>query len=306
MDQALEYVGKVTVIDIGIPAMYAKALKINYVNKDLIKSLFLAKRSLSSFKNHFGRVLLIGGSKNMSGAIVLATKSALKSGAGLVEVMVDEEIHKIVAMQVPTAMVSTYSKEHLINNLNTYDTIVVGPGLGQSLKIIEIITYLLLHYEKTIVFDADAINLLAKDTNLLNNTKAKVILTPHIGEMSRLLKVTTKEIQLDRLKAVNDFINEFPKTTLILKGAKSIIANEHEIYINSTGNPILARGGSGDILSGLIGGLACQKLEPLRSAILGVYLHGLAGDLALKDFNEHSIITEELIDYISSAFRTVK
>ncbi len=309
MDQALDYVGKIQVIDLGYPDFYQKDLKINYLDESFIKTIFPDPRKKSSFKNSYGRTLLIGGSETMSGAIVLSAKSALKVGSGLVNILVPKSIHSIVAQQISTAMTASFDSNNLLQvlkeNMTNADSIVIGPGASKHQHIKQILEYILENFEKPIVIDADGLNILSENMNLIEKIKYPVILTPHIGELARLLNTTNSKIKEDRLESIKIFNNKY-NAILVSKAAKTIISDKKNIFINSTGNPILARGGTGDILSGMIGGLLAQKIEPLNASLLGVHLHGLAGDLALNDYDENSIITEELIEYVSKAFKSIR
>lgn len=310
MDQALEYVGKLEVVDIGIPKLYAENVNTNYITDEFIKSIYPKPRKISSFKNNYGRTLLIGGSESMSGAIVLAAKSALKSGAGLVNVFVPELIHSIVAQQIPTAMVSFYSgkslESKLKDSLNSVDSIVFGPGIGKSKTTKEKLEFLFENFKAPMVIDADGLNILSENIESLEKREEVLILTPHVGEMARLMNIKSSDVQNDRIKIVKDFTKKYKNIILVLKGAKTIISDGVNIFINSTGNPVLARGGTGDVLSGIIGGLLSQKMSAMNSALLGVYIHGLMGDLAREKFSENSVITEELIEFISKAFQKIE
>jgi len=316
MDSSIDFVGELRVIDIGIPKFYEKELNINYVEKNFIKNIAPKKRNKNSFKNQYGRLLLIGGSKTMGGAIVLAGKSALKSGVGLLNIIVPESIHSIVASQIPTAMVTPIKEkdgyiikdENLLNNyIDKADCIAFGPGMGTNIETEEVLKYIMENYKKPLVIDADGLNLLAKNMNLLEKRKNEItILTPHIGELSRLLNISSKDIQKDRISILKSFVEKY-NAILVLKGVKTQISQtDEEIYINSSGSPTLARGGSGDILTGIIGSFIAQNnIKPIDSVILSVYIHGLLANLADKVLNEHSIMTEELIKFLPLAFETI-
>lgn len=299
-EQALEYVGNVTVIDIGIPNFYGKEIKTKYITKDFINDIKPQKRIKSSYKNTFGRVCLFGGSKYMSGAITLAIKSSLKSGVGLVNAIVPTEIHNIVASQVPCAMVADIEQKD--NFIDISNSVVFGTGTGINDYSKDLLFYLMNKVKSPLLLDADALNILSENIDLLEQREYLTILTPHIGEMSRLTKISSNEIQKDKFKVAEDFSNKYKNTILVLKGANSIIAYQGNIYINSTGNPILSKGGSGDILSGIIGGLLAQKIEPLNAVILGVYIHGLSGDCASKDIHESTSTAMDIVEYINQAF----
>lgn len=307
MDSALDYVGKIILTDIGLPSHLSEKIDLKYLTEEKAKSL-IKPRSKNSYKNKFGRTLIIGGQENMSGALVLATNSALRSGTGLVNVITEKTIHNIVASQIPSAMVSSYdSFENFVEVFEASekpDAILFGIGCGKNNGKKEILEYLIKNFKKTLVIDADGLNLLAENIELLESRPFKTILTPHLGEFSRLSKIEGKEIQKDKLLALSDFFKNKENLVVILKGSKSIISNGEKTYINSTGNAIFARGGSGDILSGLVAGLASYN-EFFDASILGTYLHGLAGDLALEDYSEHSILPDELLVYISKAYKKI-
>lgn len=305
MDSALDYVGKLILTDIGLPYHLSKNITLSYLTEEKVTNL-LKPRSKNSYKNKFGRTLIIGGQENMSGALVLATNSALRSGTGLVNVMTEKSIHSIVATQVPSAMVISFDNfENFIEIFNSSekpDTILFGIGSGKNATKKEILEYLIKNFEKTLVIDADGLNLLAENIDLLKSRTFKTIITPHIGEFSRLSGFTSVEIQKNKLLCLKDFLANKNNLVVVLKGAKSLISDGKKTYINSTGNAIFSRGGSGDILSGLIAGLSTYN-DFFEASLLGTYIHGLAGDLALEDYNENSVLTEELLIYISKAYK---
>lgn len=311
MDQALDYVGKVNCVDIGIPNFYADNINTEIIDIDIIKNIYPNPRKKNSFKNKYGKCLFIGGSVNMSGAILLSAKSSLKSGLGLCAILTDKEIHNIVASQLPTAMVSYHNfklTKDLKEFIDSFDCIVFGPGLGKNKEdtfYIDLLNYLINNYDKNLVIDADGLNMIS-NIELLINPKSKIVLTPHPGEFSRLINIESKEIQSDRIKYAQNFCKKYPLITLVLKGAKSIISYQDKIFINNTGNPILARGGTGDILSGIIGAFFSQGINAFDSATLANYIHGLTGDIALEENSENSIISEELINYIAKALNNIE
>lgn len=312
MDQALDYVGNIVCVDIGIPSFYANKINTEITDIDIIKNIYPKPRIKNSFKNKYGKCLFIGGSVAMSGAILLSAKSALSSGLGLCSILVDHDIHSIVASQLPTAMTDFHNlklDKELKLFIDSFDCVVFGPGLGVNKEkqfYIDVLHYLFNKYKKNVVIDADGLNILSKYPDLMIKPKSNVIITPHPGEFSRLINVESKEIQSDRIKDVKDFSDKYPLITLVLKGAKSITSHAGKIFINNTGNPILARGGTGDILSGITGAFFSQGINSLHSAILANYIHGLSADIALKENNENSIITEDLIKYINQSFNNIE
>jgi NAD(P)H-hydrate epimerase len=179
--------------------------------------------------------------------------------------------------------------------------IAIGPGIGQHFETVELVKRLVQQIEFPMVVDADGLNSIAKDVSILKNCKAPLILTPHIGEFSRLNKIPIEEIAKDRIKYAKEFAREY-NCVLVLKGAPSIIAEpEGQVYINPTGNAGMATAGSGDVLTGIIVGLLAQGLSTLNSAICGVYVHGLAGDLACEEKGEMGMIAGDIMNKVPEA-----
>ncbi len=279
----------------------------------------LPKRKRNSHKGDYGRILIVGGSCGMIGAPALAAKSALRAGAGLVTIATPETVQLTIAQLAPCATsipidqtngtINSSGVNKLIRitiQEKKFDVVAIGPGLGNAKGIPEFIFTLIEEGIPTVI-DADGINLLAK-TNWTEKLHTNCIITPHPGELARLLKTTTNEIQNHRLQSAQKAANLMKKgkndtPICVLKGHKTIVTDGIKYYINTTGNPGLATGGSGDVLTGIIAGLLGQGLTPFQSACLGVYIHGLAGDLAAKTLTETSLIASDLIDYLPLAFK---
>jgi len=306
-DQCIDYIGDLYVVDIGIPEFYYKDVNTILIDKDFVKDIFCYERNKNCHKSNFGKHVLIGGSVGLTGAITLAIKSSLISGTGLVYGIVPDEIYSIIASQIPSAMIFPISNNKIYELIENSTCISIGNGMGNNNENIKLLEYLIKNYKNILIIDADGINYISKKPEILKNRKYKTILTPHVGELSKLLNISTNEIQEDRLKAVNKFFEKFDNNNiLVLKGAKTIISDKNNIYINSSGSPSLARGGSGDILSGIIGSMICQHVNTINSVILSVYIHGLVGQIISEKINDINIIPENIIDYIPTAFNKVK
>ncbi len=265
----------------------------------------LRKRDSNTHKGDYGRVGIIGGSRGMTGAPYLASMAALRSGAGLVYNIVPDEIHDIMSIKHTEVIVKGYSNiEGCLNHIKGLDTIVLGPGMGVSEEKKELVKAILKNYKKTLVLDADGINLI-DDNMVLYTREGETIITPHPGEMARLLGIDTKEIQGNRIK-YSKYSSEKYNVISILKGHETICTYKGQIYLNSTGNPGMATAGSGDILSGIIAGFMAQSIEPFKASKLGVYVHGLAGDMAIQEKGEYGLIASDILECIPNAVKIVQ
>jgi hydroxyethylthiazole kinase-like uncharacterized protein yjeF len=270
----------------------------------------LHPRKLESNKGDFGRVLVVAGSRGMSGAAVLCGSAALRGGAGLVTVAVPQEILAIVAAGNPCYLTAPLPNDiegklpivaKVLDLARVNDVAAVGPGLGRSDEISRLIAYLLFNIEIPLVLDADGLNALINQVDSLKDHAAPMILTPHPGEFARLIGSDVATVQASRQDLAVDFAAKF-QVILVLKGHGTIVTDGRQIYLNSTGNPGMATGGTGDVLTGLIAALLGQKLAPFAAAQLGVYLHGLAGDLAQEELGQVSLIASDLLSFLPQAF----
>ncbi|GAB1477172.1 hypothetical protein MASR2M70_20080 [Bacillota bacterium] len=267
---------------------------------------FIKKRAKELHKGQCGKVLVIAGSKGMAGAAALCARGALRSGAGLVRVSITEELFQILQIAVPEATCVPRSLPP--EQLEEYQAIVIGPGLGDDLSNVPIIKQVMRIGSAAIVLDADGINLLASNKELRDDIKAakgRLIITPHPGEAARLLGCKTEEINGDRLGSALRIAEQTGAIT-VLKGAGTIVATpDKESYINTTGNPGMATGGSGDVLSGIIASLAGQGCSCTQAAACGVYVHGAAGDLAAKALGEYGIVASDIAAMTGLAIRNI-
>lgn len=249
----------------------------------------------------------------MAGAPALTGASALRSGAGLVRVASPAEVQPTVASFEPSYL--TYpleDDEHglirfepafkvLGTFLKTADVLAVGPGLGQSEDLRLLVHWVVEHVQVPTVLDADALNALAGQTEILSGLKRPVVITPHPGEFARLTGRTVAEIQSDR-QTHAIALAQAENLVVVLKGAGTIVTDGNRLYVNTTGNPGMATGGSGDVLTGVIAGLLGQRLSAFDAAVLGVYAHGLAGDIARDQNGEVGLIAGDIVDAIPDVF----
>ena len=274
----------------------------------------LPARRPESHKGDFGRALLVGGSRGMSGAIALAGIAALRGGAGLVKLAVPDVCLDVVASFEPSYMTAplpsdnagriALSAKEVIAQLSDEATcLACGPGLGRSDELTELVGGLYETATQPIVFDADALNALSSRDRGLLSADGPRILTPHPGEFRRLIGDEGPEFSIESLRDRAIRMAGEHGVVMVLKGHRTLITDGSRVTYNATGNPGMATGGSGDGLTGLITALVCQGLPPFEAAQLGVHLHGLAGDLAAEKLGQTSMIARDLADHLPEAFR---
>jgi NAD(P)H-hydrate epimerase len=273
----------------------------------------LLKRKPDAHKGDYGHVLVLGGSLGLSGAVCLAAKACLKIGAGLVTVGIPKSLNDIFEVKLTEVMsfplssqrgcLSQRAFKELEGILDKIDVIVLGPGSGLKATTQKLMRQVIKEVNKPIIADADALNALASDLSVLNKRKTKsLILTPHPGEFSRLIKQDIRKIKLKRKELAKKFAIRY-NLTLVLKGHRSLVTDGKSLFANSSGNPGMATAGSGDVLSGIIAGLVAQEIDCFTAAKLGVYLHGLSGDLAAKDKTQNCLIASDIINYLPKAIK---
>lgn len=280
----------------------------------------LAPRARDAHKGDFGRLIIVGGSRGMAGAPAMAGLAALRSGAGLLSIATPVSTQPLVAGFSPCFMTIPLVEDDygLLDYANVVDMLAarehfdvwaLGPGLGQSDGVTELVAQLYRDVPRPMVVDADALNALShalqRNPQALAKPAGPRVLTPHPGEFARLTGVAPGGSLAERAKAVGELCRRDPsgQTVVILKGHQSLVGDGERYALNNTGNPGMATGGSGDCLTGVIAGLLGQKLSPWDAARLGMHLHGLAGDLAAKELGEVSLIASDLVTYLSAAFR---
>lgn len=297
-------VGEFFYAAIGLDKKYMDALPSTnyYVTEETIKNIYRV-RSKYAHKGLFGHALLVMGSHGKMGAAILATRASLRSGVGLVTVHVPICGYEVMQVAVPEAMVNLDDDRYIftrIYDFQKYDTIAIGCGLSTKNKTRNALCYLLKNVESPTILDADALNILAQSPDWFEFIPKNSILTPHPKEFERMFGKTYNNFEryeLQRQKAMELGVY------IILKGANSCIATPEGIcYFNSTGNPGMGTAGSGDVLTGILTGLLGQHYSPLEACILGVYVHGLAGDFAATEKSQEGLMAGDLIDYLGKAF----
>lgn len=309
-----QYAGKIVVVDIGITkeALLQEERFTYGFEKEDLKSSF-PKRQPNSHKGSYGKVLLVVGSKGMSGAAFLSAKAAYAVGAGLVQIYTTEENRMILQQLLPEAIITTYTEydETQLNQLLSWaDVVGIGSGLGKSETSVQIVAQTLKEANVPCVVDADGLNIIAEHRAWLDDTGwrkngGKIIFTPHMREMARLLDCTVSELVEERIPVLTEFVSKYP-VVCALKDARTLVAKQDKnLYVNLSGNASMAKAGSGDVLTGMIAGIAAQKAEAYDAACLGVYLHGLAGDVAKKQKGSYSVLASDIITGISEVLKEI-
>ena len=275
----------------------------------------LPRRRSDAHKGHFGRILVLGGSQGMTGAACLATAACLRSGAGLVTLGVPKSLADVVAGKITCAMIKPFDDTQaqsfslpavgeILEFAGPMDVVALGPGLSQHPDTQKMVRELVPLLPQTLVIDADGLNALAADVAVLKNRKAPTIITPHPAEFARLTKCPIDDINKERLSKAADFANEY-KCVVVLKFAPCIVTDGKRYYYNTTGNPGMATGGSGDVLTGVVAALLAQQLSPFAASQLAAWVHGRAGDLACQDKGEIGMIASDILAQLPYAFQSV-
>jgi NAD(P)H-hydrate epimerase len=273
----------------------------------------LKPRAVDGHKGDYGKVCIIAGSVGMSGAAALAGRAALRAGAGLVRVATPKSVLPIIAAIEPSfttialpedsaGRISAKAIHAVLEAVGQNDAVAFGPGIGISGALRSILKMLLEQKSLRLVIDADGLNNLASIKNWPVRLKAKLILTPHPGEMKRLWSGLLREEPPAEKQEQALQLAQKTKTIVVLKGAGTVVTDGEKVYINKTGNPGMATAGSGDVLTGVITALLGQGLSSFDAAVLGVYIHGLAGDIAAERIGQVSLITTDIIDSLPNAF----
>lgn len=284
------------------------------ITQELVKKL-LPKRPKNGYKGTFGKILIIGGSKNFPGAPALAGMGALRVGAGLVTLALPESVYPIVASKVfePTFIPLPEDKYGILpsaldilkSELEKFDVIVIGNGLGIGGSTVEFVQKLLsLNLKQKIVIDADGLNILSSGT-LLGKLKFDGVFTPHPGEMARLTGLSVSEVQKNRANLVEMYSKKWGMC-VVLKGAETLISSKGEVFLNPFSVPALATAGTGDVLAGMIAGLLGQGLDILDASIAGVYLHALAGEVLQDEVGDAGVVASDLLNLLPNVLNHLK
>ncbi len=311
------FCGNINIAQIGISESFADGLDFIIKKTDFnYAHSIIPKKMPDAHKGNFGRLLLVCGSENMPGACIMAAEAAAKSGVGLLEVSSARGIMPIIASRLPEAMLCPLEtdSEGYINYEENYEKIIerskkasavlIGCGFGVTENTKKLVRKIVCDIDRPIIIDADGINCITDGIDIIKRKRSGIILTPHPAEMGRLCNKNTSEIQQDRLAAALDFSRKYNAVT-VLKGAGTVIAKPDKVLVNQNGNPGMAKGGSGDVLSGIIASLTAQGIKPFDSAALGVFVHGLAGDIAAEKLSMQSMTATDIIKNLSEAFKMI-
>ena len=312
------YIGKLEVADIGFPQYLVEndSLTGNITSADFVKSC-LPTRKPDAHKGSCGRLAVIAGCKHFMGAAILSSKAALKSGTGYLTLFPPNYMEPYIKLAVPDIVtrgltdmdggfITTQASDIVLESLGAFDALAIGPGMGMKPTTGDFILDILEDNHLPVVIDADGLNHLALFDRLDRNPDAPWILTPHPGEAARLLKTDTGSILANPLESARSLAEKF-NAVVVLKGANSLIVNpEGEVYVNPTGNPGMATLGMGDVLTGIISSLLARGVSPFKSAIAGVYIHGLAGDLVLEVLGEDGLTSSDVIEAIPKALLMIR
>lgn len=312
-----ELCGKVMVVDIGIPESYYDTLDflIKVIEKNVVSEI-IPKRKADSHKGDFGRLLCITGSERMTGAGIMACESALRCGVGLVTVTSSIRTANSILTRIPEAMIlpmetdgnGFYLAENLdkiIEECNKSSAVLIGCGLGVTDETKILVREVIKNISCPVILDADGINCIVDCIDIIKDNKSEVIITPHPAEFARIIGCRTEEVQSDRLASAVGFTRE-SKAILVLKGAGTIVAVSDKAYVNINGNSGMSKGGSGDILSGMIASFVAQGIKPEQSAILSVYMHGRAGDLTAVKYSQQAMLPTDMVQELPYLFNEMK
>ena len=310
--------GSIEVLDIGIPERLLSNVKpaVRLIRHGDVKAC-MPGRASTVHKYSAGKVFILGGSRGYTGAPVLAATSALRVGAGAVVLGVPESIYPIVARKVTEVIVeplpstaqgsiSQTAFDAIVRRMNWADTALLGPGLSQERETASLVRTLVSRFSGNLLLDADALTSFAGEVNILRKTRATCVVTPHVGEFSRLTGGEAKEIEVNRIQYARAAAKKLG-IVVVLKGAPTVTATpDGSVFVNSSGNPGMATVGTGDVLAGIIAGLWAQGTDAVRASYGGVYLHGLSGDRAAEKFGERSLVASDLITFLPDAIVTVE
>jgi len=295
------YAGRVSIANIGIPsiAYEGNCNTITYMDKT---ELSMPGRDANGNKGTFGKILIIAGSMNMSGAAYLCAKAAYRMGSGLVKIVTCNENREVLQKMLPEAILFTYNGLENIdisNEINWADSIVIGPGIGKSQSAVSLVEQVL-NSDKKIVIDADGLNIISEHIYLKDKLNNNVIITPHIGEMARLTMKSIYEVKNNIISIAEEFANKY-NITVVLKDARTVVACgvTGKKYINTSGNDGMATAGSGDVLAGIMGSLYARDNSAFNSAINAVYLHGVAGDIAATRLGNAGVMASDIAESVN-------
>jgi NAD(P)H-hydrate epimerase len=296
--------GDLTVVDIGIPPQLApQGPESSWLFVEEDAAVFLGRRADASHKGDFGHLLVVAGSPDKPGAAGLCCQAAIRSGAGLVSLAASKKVvRRIVSGPVEYMGHQIEDYKDLKKAAQDKQALAIGPGIGTDKDAAELVQKAVAELEIPMVIDADGLNNLVGKLDLIKNSPAERVLTPHPGEMARLLGITSAEVQADRLNMARNLATDLG-CVVVLKGAGTIVADSRgTLFVMPCGNPGMASGGTGDVLTGMIGALLAQGFDGLEAANIGAYVHGCAGDLAMEVKGQRAMVASDLISFLPSVF----
>ena len=274
------------------------------LEKNDVKKM-LPVRKAESNKGTYGKTLIIAGQKGMAGACFFAGKAAYLTGCGLVRIVTAEENREIIQIKLPEAVILSSDSIALTKAINDADSILIGPGIGTGDEALGLLQKVFYYAKVPIIVDADGINILSKHMELLSELKTDVVLTPHLGEMSRLIKKPVSDIIGHEIEIANQFTERY-NIILVMKSHKTLIArNGKNSFRNTTGDSSLSKGGTGDCLAGLIAGFTAESHDAYTASLIGPYIHGLAGTLAGQTLTQYSVLASDVLDFIPVAMKEI-
>lgn len=304
-----EYCGKTVVVNIGIPNDCYEDVYSNTITKKIVKSCF-KPRSVNCNKGTNGHQLNICGSYLMPGASVICAKAALKSGVGLLKCAFPKSIYSVMTSHLVEPIFAPMSENeektfsmgaltHLVDELNWANSVVIGCGIGKNDDTEVLVNQILKESKVPVVLDADGINSILMNIDMLKDSKAPIVLTPHPGEMARLINKSIEYVQSNRIEVAKQFAKK-NGVILVLKGANTVVTNGNEVFINITGNAGMAMGGTGDMLTGMIGSFIAQGISPFDAAKCAVYIHGLCGDITANEISQRGMSVTDMIELLGA------
>ena len=285
------------------------------MSKENFKAILPARKA-SSHKGDYGHIFVLAGSLGLTGAAYLTSRASILSGSGLVTLGIPKSLNPIMEVKLTEVMTKPLAEtKGLTLSLKAFpqinkilpgiDALAIGPGLSQNPQTRELVYKLLSSVAKPLVLDADGINALIGKLKVLHSLKTELVITPHPGEMARLLNLKVAEVQRNRAEVAKDFAREY-NVAVVLKGYRTVVAARNgKIHVNKTGNPGMASAGCGDVLTGIIAAFLGQGMDGFKTAKLAVYLHGLAGDYAAEEKGQVSLIATDILNKLPQAFKTV-
>lgn len=309
------YCGHIEVIDIGIPEQVVEeqGIETNLITDEMVCE-WVPQHDPTAHKGDCGKLFIVAGSTGMTGAAVMAAESAMRAGSGLVKVGVPASLNDILEVKLTEAMtrplpelrrprcLALRSLGVILEEMRVADALCIGPGIGRHHETIELVQRLVKKLDRPAVIDADGLFPFSGETALLRECEAPLVLTPHIGEFARLTGLGIGEVKADRIKSLQTYASEIGKVVL-LKGAPTLVATPNgKLYVSQTGNPGMATGGSGDVLTGVIGALLGYGIEATYAAAAGAYLHGLAGDIAATESGVFGLVAGDILSSLPDAF----